>query len=118
MVLIREYFYILSRCTLFELIVSYWTEISKSRNKWYWKIDFKSQLIDVLKQKWTSHLPDFDFMIQKFNDKCNDFISTMFFDSELYMERLVRLAKELKIKNIKRQKQHKKSYPKVKPLHW
>ena len=118
MVGIKEYFYVLSRCTLFELIVSYWTEISKSRNKWWGKINFKNQLINVLKQKWTSDLPDFDFMIQTFSDQCNDLSSTMFFDSKLYMERLVRLAKELKVKNIKRQKRHKKIYAKVKPLRW
>lgn len=43
-------------------------------------------------------------MIQKSTDQCNDFNPTIFFDSELHIERLVRLAKELKIKNIKRQK--------------
>ena len=57
-------------------------------------------------------------MIQKFNDQYNDFNPAMFFDIELCMERLVRLAKELKIKNIKRQKRHKKIYDKVKPLRW
>ena len=118
MVCIRKYFYILSRCSLFELIVSYWTEISKLKNKWWWKIDFKNQLIYVLKPKWTSDLPNSDLMIQKFNDQCNDFNPTTFFDSELYMGRLVRLANELKIKNIKRQKRYKKIYAKVKPLRW
>ena len=84
----------------------------------WWKIDFKNELINVLKQKLTSDLHAFDFMIQKFNDQCNDFSSTIFFDNELYMERLVRLAKELKIKNIKRQKRHKKIYANMKPLRW
>ena len=97
--------------------------ISKPRNdrKWdffWWKIDLKNQLIDVLKQKWTSDLPNFDFLIQIFNDQCNDFHSTIFFDSKLYMERLVRLAKELKIENIKRHNRHKKNYAKVKLLRW
>ena len=68
-----------------------------------------NQLIDVLKQKWTSNLPDFDFMIQIFNDHCNDFNSTIFFDSKLYIERLVRLVKEIKIENIERQNRHKKT---------
>ena len=121
MVCIKEDFYTLSHCTLLELIVSYWTEISRNDRKWkfFWrKTDFKNQLVDVLKEKWTSDLPNFDFMIQKFNDQCNDFKPTIFFDNELYLERLVRLAKELKIKNIKRQKWHKNIYAKVKPLRW
>ena len=110
---IREDFYMLSRCTLSELIVNYRTEISKSRNDrkskfFWWKTDFKNQLIDVLKQKWTSNSLEFDFMIQKFNDQFNDFNPTVFFDSDLCMERLVRLVKGLKTKNIKRQKRHKK----------
>ena len=69
-----------------------------------------------MKEKWTSDLPNFDFMIQKFNDQCNDFKPTIFFDNELYLERLVRLAKELKIKNIKRQNRHKNIYANVKLL--
>ena len=123
MIRIREDFYMLSRYTLLKLIVNCRTEISKSRNDrkpkfFWWKTDFKNQLIDVLKQKWTSNLLEFDFMIQKFNDQFNDFNPTVLFDSDLCMERLVRLVKELKIKNIKRQKRHKKNYAKVKPLRW
>ena len=123
MIRIREDFYMLSRYTLLKLIVNCRTEISKSRNDrkpkfFWWKTDFKNQLIDVLKQKWTSNSLEFDFMIQKFNDQFNDFNPTVLFDSDLCMERLVRLVKELKMKNIKRQKRHKKNYAKVKPLRW
>ena len=123
MIRIREDFYMLSRYTLLKLIVNCRTEISKSRNdrkpKFFrWKTDFKNQLIDVLKQKWTSNSLEFDFMIQKFNDQFNDFNPTVLFDSDLCMERLVRLVKELKMKNIKRQKRHKKNYAKGKPLRW
>ena len=123
MIRIREDLYMLSRYTLLKLIVNCRTEISKSRNDrkpkfFWWKTDFKNQLIDVLKQKWTSNSLEFDFMIQKFNDQFNDFNPTVLFDSDLCMERLVRLVKELKMKNIKRQKRHKKNYAKVKPLRW
>ena len=60
MVCIREVRNDFSQYTLFKLIHSYWTDISKQDCRWiyfWWKVDFRNCLISVLEKKWTKDLP-------------------------------------------------------------
>ena len=50
----------------------------------------------------------FDTFINKIDELCDDFDPTQFIDSELYIEKLMKISKELKKKKINRRKRHKK----------
>ena len=56
MVHIREVHIDFSQYTLFELIHSYWRNISKQdrrRKYFWWKVDFRNHLISASEKKWT-----------------------------------------------------------------
>ena len=63
-------------------------------------MDFKKQLINALEKKWVADLPDLTLLIYKIDELCDDFIPTQFVDSELYIEKLMKMSKELKKKKI------------------
>ena len=50
------------------------------------------------KKKWVADLPDLTLLINKIDELCDDFIPTQFVDSELYIEKLMKMSKELKKK--------------------
>ena len=56
-------------------------------------------------------------MIGKINNLCEDFNPANDLDNELYVEKLVRMAKKLK-KKKKEDKKDKKKFQTVKPLRW
>ena len=47
-------------------------------------------------------------LINKIDELSDDFDPTQFVDSELYIEKLMKISKELKKKKINQQKRHKK----------
>ena len=66
----EDYYGGLSEHIIFQLITSYWYDMYKSRNNpgwWYfwWKVEFRWQVIEALERKWTCDLPDFTFFIKK-----------------------------------------------------
>ena len=88
----------------FEL--SYWVEALKARDNltWkylWWKMDFKKQLIDALEKKWVADLPDLTLLINKIDERCDDFDPMQFVNSELCIEKLMKMSKELKKKKDK-----------------
>ena len=102
MVRIREY-YDFSVDTVYELIECYWVDAYKSRNnhRWryfWWKLEFRQHLISALEKKWRSGLPDLYFFLEKINELHNDFDPRSYFDSELYIEKFMRITKGLKKK--------------------
>ena len=108
---------------IFELINSYWVETLKVTNNatlkyLWWKVDFKKQLINGLKKKQVPDLPDLTLSINKIDELCDDFDPTQFVDSKLYIEKLVKMSKELKKKKINQQKRFKKIFATAKPLCW
>ena len=68
---------------------------------------FKKQLINALGEKWVADLPDLTLLINKIDKLCDDFDPTQFFDNKLYIEKLMKMSKELKKKKINRQKGYK-----------
>ena len=71
------------------------------------------------KKIWVADLPDLTLLINKIDELCDDFIPTQFVDSELYIEKLMKMSKELKKKKkINRQKRHKEFFATAKPLRW
>ena len=89
--------------TIFELINIDWAETLKARNnsKWkyfWWKVDFFKKIINALENKWAADLPDLTLLINKIDELCDDFDPTQFVDSELYIEKLIKMSKELKKK--------------------
>ena len=89
--------------TIFELINIDWAETLKARNnsKWkylWWKVDFFKKIINALENKWVADLPDLTLLINKIDELCDDFDPTQFVDSELYIEKLMKMSKELKKK--------------------
>ena len=50
------------------------------------------------KKIWVADLPDLTLLINKIDELCDDFIPTQFVDSELYIEKLMKMSKELKKK--------------------
>ena len=72
---------------------------SKDNPKWryfWWKIKFRHRLIDSLEIKWPRDLPDFNLFIHNVNEQSDDFDPTNYLDSELYIEKLIKIAKELR----------------------
>ena len=65
----------------------------------WWKVDFKKQLINGLKKKQVPDLPDLTLSINKIDELCDDFDPMQFVDSKLYIEKLVKMSKELKKKD-------------------
>lgn len=70
----------------------------------------------VLKRKWCKDLLSLRFVVQKTKDQCEDFNPLIYFDKELFIEKLMKMKKELKKKNVIRRKSHKKIYGTAKPL--
>ena len=110
MVRIREINF--NEYTLFQLFDSYWTDVYKSKNNrnwkyFWWKFEFRSQLSDAMKKKKrTNSLSDFDLFIEKLNDFSYVFDPTTNTDNELYFEKVIRIAEQLK-KKKKRKKTNK-----------
>ena len=72
-------------------------------------------MISALEKKGTSDLPHLYFVLEKINELHSDFDPRSYFDSELYIKKLMRIAKGLK-KKIQRRKPHKKNFETAKPL--
>ena len=79
---------------------------------------FKKQLINALGEKWVADLPDLTLLINKIDKLCDDFDPTQFFDNKLYIEKLMKMSKELKKKKINRQKGYKNFFAEAKLLRW
>ena len=54
--------------------------------------------------------------VNKINNQCQDFNLPIYFDSELFIEKLMKMNKELQKKKQIRQKRHRKIYGTGKPL--
>ena len=113
--------YNFSNYTILEIKQCLWVEVLISKSdancKSYWlKVSFKKQIIKVLKKRWTSDLLDFQLFEININDLRSNFDPTYFSDCELYLEKLVKIKDELKKKEFKRYKKHKKIYADVKTL--
>ena len=65
----------------------------------WWRLDFKKQLINALEKKWVADLPDLTLLSNKIDELCDDFDPMQFVDSKLYIEKLMKMSKELKKKN-------------------
>ena len=63
-----------------------------------WKVELRWQLIEALEKKWTCDIPDFTFFVKNLDELCDDFDPMRYSDSEMYIEKLVRMAKQLKKK--------------------
>ena len=104
MVCAREVHIDFSQYTLFELIHSYWTDVSKQHYRWkyfWWKVDFRNQLISALEKKWTKDPPQFDVFIYNINELSLNFYPKNYEDKELYFEKLMKISKQLKKKTKK-----------------
>ena len=66
-------------------------------------------MISALEKKGTSDLSHLYFVLEKINELHSDFDPRSYFDSELYIKKLMRIAKGLK-KKIERQKPHEKKF--------
>ena len=73
----------------------------------WWRIDFRWQLIDALELKWKIDLTNFKLSIQEISEQCNDFNPTTNIDSELYFEKLIKMAKGLRKEKVHWEKGHK-----------
>ena len=107
MVCIREVRIDFSQYTFFELIHSYWTDISKQdcRCKYFWwKADFRNCLISALEKKWTKDLLQFDQFLYNVKEQSLNFDPMNYEDSKLYFEKLMKISKQLKRRKIKKQK--------------
>ena len=62
-------------------------------------MDFFKKIINALENKWVADLPDLTLLINKIDELCDDFDPTQFVDSELYIEKLMKMSKELKKKD-------------------
>ena len=101
MVLVREGIfknYDLFKVTILEIIQFLWTEVSESKNNvnykyYWWRFNFKKQLIRVLKERSTNDLPDFEFFKISIEDLRSDFDPRNFSDCELCLKELVRTSK-------------------------
>ena len=49
-------------------------------------------------KKWFANLPDLTLLINKIDGLCDDFDPTQFVDSKLYIEKLMKMSKDLKKK--------------------
>ena len=58
-------------------------------------------------------MPDLTLLINKIDGLCDDFDPTQFVDSKLYIEKLMKMSKDLK---KKRQKRRKQIFGTAKPL--
>ena len=52
------------------------------------------------KKKWVADLPDLTLLINKTDERCDDFDPMQFVNSKLCIEKLMRMSKELKKKKI------------------
>ena len=67
----------------------------------------------ALEKKWSKDLQNLPFVLK---DHCQDLNPLIYFDKELFIEKLMKMKKELKKKNVIRRKSHKKIYGTAKPL--
>ena len=68
------------------------------------------------KKKRTNSLSDFDLFIEKLNDFSYVFDPTTNTDNELYFEKVIRIAEQLKKKKKEKREKRRINYTKVKPL--
>ena len=54
-----------------------------------------------LKKQWVADLPNLTLLINKINEFCDEFDPTQFVDSNLNIEKLMKMSKEFKKKNNK-----------------
>ena len=106
---------------ILEMVQSLWTEASEPKNNviykyYWWRFNFKKQLIKVLKERWTNDLPDFELFKINIEELRSNFDPRNSSYCELYLEKLVRIKDELKKKELIRHRQRKKIYPYVKPF--
>ena len=105
--------------TTFELIEVLWCLVYKTKNDHNYKYCcWKDRLIEmlicaVLEKKWSKDLQNLPFVLK---DHCQDLNPLIYFDKELFIEKLMKMKKELKKKNVIRRKSHKKIYGTAKPL--
>ena len=96
MVHIREVHIDFSQYTLFELIHSYWRNISKQdhrRKYFWWKVDFRNHLVSASEKKMDKDLPKFNLFLYNINEQSLNFDPTNYEDSELYFEKLMKISK-------------------------
>ena len=74
----------------------------------------------TLEKKWVKDLPNLQLVVSKIKDQCQDINLTIYSDSELFSEKLMKMNKELQKKKIRTRlkKKDKKNYGTVKPLHF
>ena len=70
-----------------------------------------------MKSKWTHDLLDFEIFVNLADRECEEFDPTKFYDSEKYIEKLVKMGK-LFLKKQKREKRLKSNYGNFKLLRW
>ena len=70
-----------------------------------------------MKSKWTRDLLDFEIFVNLADRECEEFDPTKFYDSEKYIEKLVKMGR-LFLKRRKREKRLKNIYVNFKMLHW
>ena len=124
MVPIREDHIDFFRYKLFELIHSYWIDISKQDRWWkyfWWKVDFRNHLTSALeKNGWKTYQNSIYFFIILMNNLWILIQRAMKIVNCMYIEKLMKTNKQLKKKIIKRQRRrHVKNFVFVsKPLRW
>ena len=70
-----------------------------------------------MKSKWTRDLLDFEIFVNLADRECEEFDPTKFYDSEKYIEKLVKMGR-LFLKRRKREKRLKNIYVNFKMLRW
>ena len=98
-----------------------WVDNQNLRNNheliYHWWINDKKRYKDTLKSKWTHDLLDFEIFVNLADRECEEFDPTKFYDSEKYIEKLVKMGK-LFLKKQKREKRLKSNYVNFKLLRW
>ena len=64
----------------------------------------KKKILDTLKSKWMSDLLDSENFVNLAERECEEFDPTKFYDSEKYMEKLVKVGQLFKKKTAKKGK--------------
>ena len=70
----------------------------------------------MLERKRTKDLPKLSIVMDKINNLYAEFNPTFYYDSEAFLEKLLKMGKKLRRKEKTRQKRHKKIYAIAKPL--
>ena len=77
----------------------------------------KKRYKDTLKSKWTRDLLSFEIFFNLADRECEAFDPMKFYDSEKYIEKLVKMGR-LFLKKRKREKRLKTNYVNFKLLRW